>query len=166
MEPKKKRSKKGTSIVRYTQEIAAFIHTRDHKKTIVPRSPTYFQHQVNKFQNEEEITLVIHNQKPKRTLAQNAFYWGAYLPMIAEETGERDIDRLHNLFKAKFLTIGIYEVLGEKVRITKSTSELSIQEFSDYITAIYNLTNVEPPPTVDYGLQFMAFTIKETQTTQ
>ncbi len=118
--------------------------TRYEKPSLVPTSNSKV---------DEEVTLVIHNKKPKRTEQQNRYYWGVYLPLIAEETGEHDLDRLHELFKGKFLTQGVVEVLGEKVRMKKSTTELAIQEFSAYIMDIEALTGVKAPPTESYGLE-------------
>lgn len=116
-------------------------------------SEKYYQHFLNMNCNiGDQVTVNITNKKVKRTDAQNRYYWGAYLPLIAEETGERDLDRLHALFKGKFLTETIAEVLGEKVRITKSTSELNVPEFQMYIMEIENYTNITAPPTENYDL--------------
>ena len=86
-------------------------------------------------------------------MAQNRYYWGAYLPIISEETGENDLERLHELFKGLFLTKTIAEVLGKKVRITKSTTELSVSEFMEYITNIEEFTGITSPPTENYDIR-------------
>ncbi len=113
-------------------------------------SKAYYHHQLNKFEEGERVTLIITNQKPQRTEQQNRYYWGVYLPLIASETGERNLDRLHELFKGKFLTTGIVDVLGEKVRIKKSTTKLSIKEFKEYISAIEEMTEIQAPPVENY----------------
>ena len=128
----------------------------DGNHIIVLKSKRYYANQMNKMKVGIEVTMEVHTRKPKRTEQQNRYYWGAYLPLIASETGEHNLDRLHELFKGKFLTIGIYEVLGSKVRITKSTTELGIAEFSNYITDIEVDTGVKPPPTENYGLMSLA----------
>lgn len=115
-------------------------------------SSRFYQHQLNKMKPGEKVSIYISNKKPKRTEQQNRYYWGVYLPLVSQETGEADLDRLHNFFKGKFLTTGIHEVLGEKVRMTKSTAQLSVGEFNEYIVNIAALTNVEPPPTENYAL--------------
>lgn len=139
----------------YTQSFAGVIRKGPDGKRLIVKSQRWYQHQLNKFKDGENVTLVIHNRKPKRTEQQNRFYWGAYLPKIAEETGEKDLDRLHELFKGKFLTEGVVEVLGEKVRMKKSTTALSVGDFSQYITDIENLTGVVPPPTENYDLALL-----------
>jgi len=103
-----------------------------------------------KFKVGNEVSVYITNKRPKRTERQNAYYWGVYLPQIALETGENDLDRLHELFKGKFLSTGIVDVLGEKVRMKRSSKDLSTGEFCDYIANIYLLTGVMPPPTEEW----------------
>lgn len=121
-------------------------------KTLVPQSKPWFQHQLNKFKVGEVVTLEIHNRKAKRTEAQNRYYFGVFLPLIAKETGEHNIDRLHALFSGKFLTEAVVEVLGQKTRLKKSTTELGVGEFCEYIMNIEAETGIEAPPTESYDL--------------
>ena len=138
--------------VTYTQNFAGVIRKIGHLAKLVLNSTVFFQHEINKFEDGTLVTLEMHNKRPKRTIQQNRYYWGAYLPLIAEETGERDLDRLHELFKGKFLTTKIVEVLGEPVRIKKSTTTLSVSDFSRYIMDIETFTGVAAPPTENYNL--------------
>jgi hypothetical protein len=150
--PKREKPSKPDTVTR-TQTFAGVIRKGpDGQKKLVVKSQRWYQYQINKFKDGEQVTLEVHNRKPKRTLAQNAYYWGVYLPKVAEETGEKDLDRLHELFKGKFLTQGVVEVLGEKVRMKKSTTELSIGDFTEYIMAIETDTGVKAPPTENYDL--------------
>lgn len=135
-----------------SETFAAEITCDKGKNKIKVESPIYYQHRLNKFKIGEKVTIILTNKKPKRTEQQNRYYWGAYLPIIAEETGEQDLDKLHALFKAKFLTTGIVVVLGEKVRMTKSTTDLSVREFIEFIMAIEGLTGVAAPPPENYNL--------------
>ncbi len=152
MATKRTKTKDPKPEVTYTQSFAARITKDGIISKLAVKSPRFYQHQLNKFRDGEEVTLVIHNQKPKRTEQQNRYYWGVYLPLISEKTGEQNIDRLHELFKGMFLTEGVVEVLGKKVRMKRSTTELSIAEFCDYILKIEAETGVEAPPTENYGL--------------
>lgn len=135
----------------------------DGKKTLVVKSPIWYAHQINKFKEGEQVTLEVHSKKPKRTVSQNAYYWGVYLPEIAKQTGEYDLDALHELFKGKFLSEGIVEVLGQKVRKKKSTTDLGVGEFSEYIMNIEADTNIEAPPTENYGLEALPARSKPTR---
>ena len=134
-----------------SQTFAAIIkidHNVNHlERKLIVKSPRYYQHQLNKFKEGEEVTLEIHNKKPKRSEQQNRYYWGVYLPLIANETGERNMDRLHELFKGLFLTKEVVQVLGKPVRMKKSTASLSKSEFSEYIMSIEAETGVMAPPT-------------------
>lgn len=138
--------------VTYSQSFSANIKNIGGYELIM-KSPLYFQDQLRKFKNGEEVSLVIHNKKLKRTEQQNRYYWGVYLPLISQETRERDLNRLHELFKGKFLTEKIVEVLGEKVRLKKSTTKLSTLDFCEYILNIQDLTGVVPPSTESFGLE-------------
>lgn len=143
---------KEVPMVTSTQSFAATIRNTPNGKRMLVKSPSWYHHQLQKFKDGESVTLVIHNKKPKRSEQQNRYYWGAYLPLIAQETGEKDLDRLHELFKGKFLSEGVVEVLGEKVRMKRSTTELGKGEFSQFISDIETLTGIKSPPAESYGL--------------
>jgi ADP-heptose:LPS heptosyltransferase len=96
--------------------------------------------------NDKEIRIEVSTKKEPRSAQQNRYYWGVYLPLIADETGH-SVEELHALFKGKFLTESIKEILGEKTRITKSSTELSKGEFCEYLANISTLTQVELPDT-------------------
>src|SRR5574343_690791 len=100
---KKPKNEDPRNKIIYTQGFAAVIKKdeRGMNKLIV-KSQRWYQHQLNKFKNGENVSLMIHNEKPKRTERQNRYYWGEYLPLIAKEKNEPDLDRLHELFKGKF----------------------------------------------------------------
>jgi hypothetical protein len=148
-----KKPKIPSDSVTRSEPFAAMIRKADDgKNTLVVQGKMYYQHQLNKFKEGTRVTLEVHTRKPKRTEQQNRYYWGVYLPLIANETGEKDLDALHELFKGKFLAEGIVEVLGEKVRKKKSTTELSTSEFCSYIMDIEALTLVAAPPTENFDL--------------
>lgn len=149
--------KKSSLIHTYkTRSFAGEIVTDPDKaygKKLKLNSPVLYAHELNKFKVGEHVTVSVTNKRPKRTDAQNRYYWGVYLPLIAEETGEKDLESLHELFKGKFLTTKIVKVLKKyPTRITKSTTELSVADFCEYIMAIENLTQVSAPPTENFDL--------------
>lgn len=146
--------RKATDSITVTrsQPFAARIATVDGEKKLIVESKPWYRHNLQKFKEGDHVTLEIHSRKPKRTEQQNRYYWGVYLPLIAHETGEHDLDALHELFKGKFLTEGIVEVLGQKVRKKKSTTELGRGEFSEFIMNIEAETGIEAPPTENYDL--------------
>ena len=153
MKKRADKSKEKPEGVTYSVSFAGVIRKGPKGKSLIVKSPRWYHHQLQKYKDGEEVTLMIHNRKPKRSEQQNRYYWGAFLPKVAEETGENDLDKLHELFKGKFLTKGVVEVLGEKVRLKKSTTELGVGEFTQYIMDIETLTGVSAPPTANYGLK-------------
>ncbi len=160
----KKKIKKEKLEVTYTKSFAGVIRPdpqAPHLRRLEIRSPRWYQNELNKFKEGEEVTLEVHNRKPKRTIVQNRYYWGPFMDAIVEETGEQDRDRLHELFSGMFLTEGVVEVLGKKVRMKKSTTELSTFRFSDYIMKISAETGVEPPPTENYNLESLEEGLKK-----
>lgn len=143
-------SKERSAYITRTEDFAGFIETVNGKKTLRINSPTFYQHQINKLKDGEKVSIYLSTKKPKRSEQQNRYYWGVYLPIISSETGEKDLQALHNLFRGKFLTTAIVEVLGEKVRLARSTTDLSVSEFIEYIMSIEALTGIEAPPTENY----------------
>ncbi len=113
-------------------------------------APQYFQHAINQFKPGDWISITLTNKRPKRTVSQNNYYWGAVLPHIAQETGEYDLDALHELFKSKFLSKETVDTQWGPVTKVKSTAELSVLEFSEFIEKIAALTGIQPPPTENY----------------
>ncbi len=151
MPPEKHHDQEGGKV-KVSQAFAATIRKRGPFARLVIESQDWYQTQLNKFRDGEAVTVVLTTKKLKRTTAQNNYYWGVYLPLIASETGETDVDRLHELFKGMFLTKEVVEVLGHKVRIKGSTTGLSISDFCHYIQRIEAETGVAAPPTESYGL--------------
>jgi hypothetical protein len=96
----------------------------------------------------KRVTLTLNEKKPARSTQQNNYYWGVYLPLIQRETDDSyTVDGLHTLFKGLFLGGEIVDILGKKVRLSKSTSSLNKSEFTEYIMAIAEFTGVMPPET-------------------
>lgn len=113
----------------------------------------YAQGLFNEFLKQFEgkrVWLTIDPKEPKRSEQQNRYYW-LYVEMIARETGYTP-EELHSLFKGKFLTSGISEVFGEKVRRTKSTTDLKKSEFVEYIMQIEEFTGIKSPDATPYSL--------------
>lgn len=97
------------------------------------------------------IEVVIRERKDLRSKRQNDYYWGAYLEIISTDSGS-DKKELHQRFTSEFLVSGEKMVFGKPVNIIKSTTDLTKQEFSDYIKKIEALTGVPAPSTKEYNL--------------
>lgn len=80
------------------------------------------------------IEITLQSRKRTRTLSQNAYYWSAILPAISDYTGYNEED-LHNHFKYHFLKKKVGNLDS-----FKSTTQLTKQEFTDYIEKIRRFT--------------------------
>jgi len=97
---------------------------------------------INRFKKFLEILLdgkrvkvTIEERKNIRSLRQNSYYWGGVLDTIEKETGNISED-LHKAFKRKFLTPKIIGIKDTEFMFTRSTTELSVGEFVEYIEKI------------------------------
>lgn len=80
--------------------------------------------------------LTLQKEQEKRRNAQNRRYW-AVIHEIAEQLSTADTEAWHEYFKRRF--IGVKEISlpdGEIVAVGKSSTELSVREFADYMTSI------------------------------
>lgn len=101
----------------------------------------------------KKVWMTIDPKLPKRSDRQNRFYW-LYLGIIAHETGH-EVDDLHTLFKEEFLSVGHKTILGLSTKMTRSTTELSKTDFSEYIDKISVLTGITPPDATIFQLPIM-----------
>lgn len=82
------------------------------------------------------FVLTLQREKEKRRNAQNRRYW-AVLHEIAEQLNISDVEAWHEWAKRRF--IGVKEVTlpdGEIVAVGKSSTELSVKDFADYMISI------------------------------
>jgi len=136
-------------MITKTQKFKAIIRKGSKGNVLAVKATNWYQNELNKFEDGEEVIISLSNKKPKRSDQQNRYYW-LYLGIISTETGEQDIEALHELFKGKFLGRKIKEVLGYNVLVKGSTTKLDKLEFCDYIRAIENLTGVQAPSVENY----------------
>jgi len=82
-------------------------------------------------------------KRPKRSEEQNNFFH-LYLSLISISSGHT-IRELKGWYKGKFLSQGISEVFGDKVRVVKSSAELNISEFCELVNLIEEFTGIPTP---------------------
>jgi len=73
-----------------------------------------------------------------RSTEENNYYWGVVIEILSSEIGYPK-DEMHEILKALFLQETKYLKTHDGVveaKISKSTSELTIAEFEDYLTKI------------------------------
>lgn len=91
--------------------------------------------QIEKLLNGEMLVLEVRTESERRRVKANRRYW-AILEEIADQT-QFTSDQLHEWFKRKF--IGVREVKlpdGETLNLGLSSAELSVKEFTDYMTSV------------------------------
>ncbi|MCK2097532.1 recombination protein NinB [Thauera aromatica] len=87
------------------------------------------------------LRVIVTEDERKRTAEMNRFYWGPVLTTIAEQAwvgGRRfDKDVWHEHYARKF---GVFEELvlpdGEIVTRRKSTTQMTVGEFSSYLNQV------------------------------
>jgi len=95
----------------------------------------------------KEVDCIVRERKKDRTIAQNSFYW-LYLTLIEKETGN-DANDVHEVAKRMFLRPRFVMVMGKEVKLPNSTTNLSSQEFSEYLDKICAWCGV-PIPIIEY----------------
>lgn len=95
---------------------------------------------------DKPLTVQI-KQGLNRTALQNSFLWGWIYTQLAEKLADAGIvipcddgtehpytkDVLHEIFKRKFLVIGVVESKGRSLELYRSSTELSTAEFCDFV---------------------------------
>ena len=87
------------------------------------------------------LRVIVTEDEKKRTSEANRFYWGAVLETIAEQAWvdgrQFDKDVWHEYFSRQFLPkTEMVMPYGEIVLRRKSTTELTVSEFSDYLQRV------------------------------
>lgn len=93
---------------------------------------------------ERPWDITIGRHVKKRSLSQNALMW-AWINRVVEEVSDytgMDADKVHEHFKAKFLTSEMIEMGGETTEY-RSTKNLSTAEMADYMNRIYAFCTTE-----------------------
>ncbi len=97
----------------------------------------------------EKMSLDIEKRKNRRSISQNAYYW-LYIGVIETETGNSASD-LHAYFKRTHLPYKEKEMFGKTVRISASTTDLSKNDFANYLDKIAAECGVPLPDPVLAG---------------
>ena len=143
-----------------SETFGAEITETNGRKTLKLNSPDYFQNFLNtKLKVGEKITLNLTAKKPRRTVSQNNYLW-VYYNQIAEETGHTP-EEIHEWAKTKCLPSKIVNVMGDKVRLKTSTTDLTVNEFCEFIQNLEEATGIPAPPTENYGLSPLTMVLKE-----
>lgn len=97
----------------------------------------------------EDKWVIIEPPKNIRTLNQNNFYW-LYLGMIESETGNLATD-LHEYYKRILLPPKYIKINDKEIKIPSSTTDLSKNDFGEYMDKISADCGVEIPNPCENG---------------
>lgn len=98
----------------------------------------------------DSFTETLTNKRPKRSIEQNNYYH-LYLDLIASSSGHT-IKELKKWAVGQFLTTGITEVFGDKTRVTDSSSDLNMNEFTEFLNKIEDKTEIPLPDPTPFNL--------------
>lgn len=70
-----------------------------------------------------------------RSKKANAYYWAVVLKTISEETGHTS-EEIHEYFKTELLPRKWVGIGGREREVPKSTTELTMPEFSEYLERV------------------------------
>ena len=91
----------------------------------------------------KEVQVAVEERKDQRTTNQNAYLWGVVYKLICDHTGD-DAKSFHEWAKDKFLGKKTIVVRGEERQVTRSTTELTKDEFFDvYVEPLRRWAAVE-----------------------
>ena len=88
-----------------------------------------------------EYVMTIERKKRKRSLMQNAYYWGVVVPLVKEgllDVGYRmTTEAVHEYLKGQFsITEIVNERTGEVLKSIGSTSQMTTSQMMDYFAEI------------------------------
>ena len=90
----------------------------------------------------QEVEVEIRKRQKNRSLNQNKFYWGVFLPAVKAALIDvgywmANEEQVHDLLKLKFLkTTSVNENTGEVMEILGTTTEMSTYDFEMYLTQV------------------------------
>jgi hypothetical protein len=92
---------------------------------------------VSRLTSSPLMDVEVKPHRRSRSIAQNRLYW-MWLHTVADYAGY-DEQELHLLLRERFLGYEPVEIKGKTVHTLKSTTELTIRQFTDYLNRLARL---------------------------
>ena len=96
-----------------------------------------------------EFEVSIKRYKNKRSLEQNAYYWGVIIEYMSRELGYT-VNECHEVLKAELLPKVQIEYKGKILEVSGSTKKLNTKQFAEFIDMCIILLAefgvIVPPP--------------------
>jgi len=109
--------------------------------------------------NDERILIKVSKYKKDKSTNQRSYYRAVVVPEILEglvdmgwKRYQLSLEIVHDMLREKFLTVEIPNEDGEALKITRSTEDLNMGEYAEYITEC-----------IEWALEFLNIKISEPQ---
>ena len=130
-------------------------HVCSSERAFIEFAEWYYKNGPNKF----PIEITLKPWKSTRSNAQNALYWGCWLPLIAKTFGYTP-EELHEILKAEwgkeFREPQYIKYNGKTIEKPFSTADLKVDEFTGWLNKLEQLATNQnitlPYPEDLYGL--------------
>ena len=100
------------------------------------------------------VVITVGEQKKRRSLNLNSYYWAVVVKLLADETGFSN-DEMHEVLKSMFLRTR-YKIKGVWIDGTKSTTKVSNKEMVEFLDEVKRFASttlslyIPDPNEVDY----------------
>jgi hypothetical protein len=101
--------------------------------------PALFKRTVAQLANSR-VEVTVRRRKARRTLRQNAYYWGVVVAILAEHLGYQQ-DEMHDALKYKFLRTEADAIEG--LPRVRSSADLNTAEFNAYVENVVTWAGAE-----------------------
>jgi len=100
---------------------------------VVVNDRAKFDNDILKYE-EKTVVITVREQKKRRSLNLNAYYWSVVVKLLSDNTGYSK-DEMHEVLKSMFLRTR-YKLNGVWVDSTKSTTKLNNKEMIEFIDEV------------------------------
>lgn len=117
------------------KKLTTFVsHGKIQAGKLVLDNDRYFRNMICGYEDTDKVRITVEKERGTRSQNQNKYYWGKVLPEIGKHIGER-VEDLHDIFRSRFLRRKRVWRGGE-ITMVRSTSELTSDEFAEYLQQI------------------------------
>lgn len=95
-----------------------------------------------KLNDGKTVQITVRETGKPRSNNQNRYYWSICVGMIADETGHT-AEEVHEFLKAKLLPRYTVTIASESISATKSTSDLSTDQFETFLNHVRAFAAIE-----------------------
>lgn len=118
--------------------LIADIVLKDGQKRLAFKNPDYYRDQINRLNDQKKVSITIENVTRQRSLSQNAYWWAACFPIIAEITGYT-VEEAHDLCVSKFIPPKFLTLQDKEYAVVRGSSDLDKSEGVEFTDKVRNL---------------------------